>query len=198
MQNHNTSEYYSKAIKWRRNCGCRTVHVCIETCTIAACWAEMLNHKWGTEEKKSNLTLHLHVHVQIPQLHQLDKIRNICLLLFHIAVLRSSLTLKCQLSHPSLLSSCGSSVAAPLFKATINEARPVLGMWKLFLTSMCSDPLFLCTIRGTIQALKKGIYVLISDKSVSLLNYTLSPALPGLPSLCLQLMGAVWVQLWDI
>lgn len=85
---------------------------------------------WTTneeQEKKSNLTLHLWVHVQIPRSHQLDKIRNICLLLFHIAFLRSLSTLKCQLSHPSLLSCCASSVAVPLFKVTINEARPDLG-----------------------------------------------------------------------
>lgn len=62
---------------------------------------------------------------------------------------------------------------------------------ELFLRSMCSDSLFPCTIRGTTHALKKGMYVLIADKSVSLLNYTLSPAPPSLPSLCLQLMGAV-------
>lgn len=48
------------------------------------------------------------------------------------------------------------------------------------------------------QALKKDIYVLIPDKSVILLNYTLSPGLPSLPSLCLQLMGTAWVKLWDI
>lgn len=41
-----------KELNEGRNSGCRTAHVCTETCIIAACWAKMLNHKWGTGKEK--------------------------------------------------------------------------------------------------------------------------------------------------
>lgn len=56
-------------------------------------------------------------------------------------------------------------------------------MWKLFLRSMCPDSSFPRTITGTIQALNKDIYVLIPDRSVSLLNYIFCTAPPSLAPL---------------
>lgn len=54
------------------------------------------------------------------------------ILLFHIVILRSLLMLKCWLTHLTLLSCWGSSVAVPWFK---NKARPTLGC-----RSSSSDP----------------------------------------------------------
>lgn len=42
----------AKQLNEGRNSGRRTVHVCIKTCITAACWAKMLNHKWGTGKEK--------------------------------------------------------------------------------------------------------------------------------------------------
>lgn len=42
----------AKQLNEGRNSGRRTVHVCRETCIIAACWAKLLSHKWGTGKEK--------------------------------------------------------------------------------------------------------------------------------------------------
>lgn len=122
------SEHYGKAIKWRekqwaQNSVC--VYRNLQHCSLLS---KATKPRWETGKEKQVDIAPLydppHADHMVTPAWRAEIL--VFLLLFHIGILRSLLMLKCWLSHLTLLSCCGGSVAVPQFKAITSEARPTL------------------------------------------------------------------------